>query len=209
MNITPHSAKSPQSLRLVGRPLRALRVRRTWRYVLRPGPSAARPLRRHAQHPSRVPACRRHKVLSRRCAQTLRQLPPAPARPGVMACGLALRCSFPAGHARLPRPPPRGLPIPGLQRALLRRLRHSRQAAAPQANGNAKARSASGASRHVALHRMRKRIASVRRQDQALRALRGLDGASVESARKKAAFYARLINKSVGNGAHALTKGKT
>ena len=50
---------------------------------------------------------------STRCAQSPRQLLRTPARPGVMACGLALRCSFPAGHACLPRPPPRGLPSQG------------------------------------------------------------------------------------------------
>jgi hypothetical protein len=98
-------------------------------------------------------------VSVRRCAQASRQLPRTPARPGVMACGLALRCSFPAGHACLPRPPPRGLPSQGYG-ALLRRLRHGRYAAAPQGNGNAKARSASGASRRVVLHRMRKRVSS-------------------------------------------------
>ena len=104
--------------------------------------------------------------------------PPAPA---VTRCGVALvpRCSFPAPRAVLPSAP-EGLPSPVLRRALLRRLRHGRQAAAPQ--GNAKARSASGASRHVALHRTCTACLIPRHQGSAA-PLRALDGASAEEAR--------------------------
>ena len=121
---------------------------------------SARPTPRRASHPglcARVPPAQGSSQALTRNHNDNKPRPPRPSRgAGSHSCLVA------PSPRRMPssRPPHRGSLIPVLRRALLRRLRHGRQAAAPQ--GNAKARSASGArGKGAPLHRMRKRLFSI------------------------------------------------
>lgn len=97
--------------RLVGQPLRALRVRITSGYVWRPGRLPhARCCRTHSAPSQCARANRRASTCvwsraARRCGGVM-----APARPAVAGARLALRCSFPRARARSRPPPQAGAP---------------------------------------------------------------------------------------------------